>query len=417
MQAVILAAGRSSRLYPFATEVHKSMIPLLGKPILAYTIEGLNQAGIKDIVVIVRNDGIVEKYFGDGRGFGMNITYVVQKEPLGMGDALLSAKKHLKDRFILLGAHHVNCKNFIKDILAKYTTEVDGVLLAKQRTDTWNFGVAVLKKDRVLGIVEKPKRGKEPSSHTLVSIYALPLYFISFLEKIKKHNYSFEEALDLFVKEKKVVGLITKEEITTLKYPWDLLNVKNYLLKTMKTSISKKTTLAKSAEILGNVVIEDGVRIMEGVRIKGPCFIGKGVTIGNNVLLRNGVDIEEGAIIGGFTEIKNSLVMKGATTHSGFIGDSVVGEYCKIAAQFCTANVRLDRDTVKVWIKDKKVDTGLKYLGVMMSDKARMGIKVSTMPGIFIGKNAIIGPSTTVLRNVGENVRYYTKFQEIVEEK
>lgn len=417
MQAVILAAGRSSRLYPFATEYHKSMISLLGKPILAYTIEGVRQAGIKDVVVIVKDDRVIESYFGNGKKFGVKIAYAIQKEPLGMGDALLRAKKHLKDRFILLGSHHINCEVLIKSMLAKLTNGVDGVLLVKKRTDTWNWGVVTLKGKKVQGVVEKPEKEKALSNLTLVSIYSLPFHFISFLEKTNKHHYSFEEALNLFVKEKKVITAITKEEITTLKFPWDIINIKNYLLKKIKSNISKNANIAKSVEMIGEVIIDEGVTIMEGVRIKGPCFIGKGATIGNNALLRGGVNVEEGVTIGGFAEVKNSLIMEGTTTHSGFIGDSVIGENCKIAAQFCTANVRLDRESVKVWVKEEKVDTGLKYLGVMMGKRVRTGIKVSTMPGVFIGKDAIIGPSTTVLRNVSENVGYYTKFKEIVEEK
>jgi len=61
-------------------------------------------------------------------------------------------------------------------------------------------------------------------------------------------------------------------------------------------------------------------------------------------------------------EVKNTLIMEDSKTHSGFIGDSVIGRNCRIGAGFNTANVRLDRATVKVVIKEQKTDTGLKSL-------------------------------------------------------
>lgn len=417
MQVIVLAAGQSSRFYPFSNGIQKTMNYLLGRPILAHTIEGIRRGGINRIAMIVRGDGLVKRYFGDGRKFGVTITYVVQKEPLGMGDALLKAKDYLEDEFILIGGNHVNSEILIREMMGKKKKKVKGVVMVKKRANTWEYGVIGLRGDSVFCVVEKPKRGSEPSNYCLVSIYYLTVDFISILEGIDKHHYNFEEALDILAKKKKVQAVITEEEIATLKYPWDLFSVKNQLFKEIKSRVGQNIKIAKTAEIIGEVIVGDGATIMEGVRIKGPCYIGKNVVIGNNALLRDGTDIEDRCLVGSYLEVKNSLAMKGSTMHSGFIGDSIIGENCKIGAQFCTANVRLDRKTVKTTIKNEKVETGLKYLGVMMGKNVRVGIKSSTMPGIIIGQGAVIGPGTTVLHNVPADTRYYTKFQEIIEEK
>lgn len=392
------------------------MISLLGKPILAYTVEGVVQASIKKLVMVVRDDGAVQRYFGDGKKFGVKIRYVVQKEPLGMGDALLKAAKFIEGDFVLLGGNHVNSEILIKELMQKKDGK-DAVIMVKQRPNTWEYGVVELQADTVSRVVEKPKKGEEPSDYCLVSVYLLPPSFVTLLKKTKKHHYNFEEALDIFVKSKKVKVAKTKEKIATLKYPWDLLRVKNHLLQGVKRVIGKDVAVAKSAEIIGEVVIEDGATIMEGVRIKGPCYLGKNVVIGNNAFLRNGVDVEEGATVGAYMEVKNSLIMRNAGMHSGFIGDSIIGENSKIGAQFCTANVRIDRQSVKAVVKDQKVDTGQKFLGAIIGNNVKIGIKASTMPGIIIGNDTVIGPSTTVIHNVADNTRYYTKFREVVEEK
>lgn len=417
MQAVILAAGKSSRLYPLANGMHKSMISLLGKPILEHTIERMKRVGIKNLVIVVSKDSAINSYFGNGEKNGVSITYVVQPEPLGMGDALLRSEKNLEDEFLLLHGHHVDVDKFFKELKNRFKEDTKVLLLAKRRIDTWTQGVLKIKNDRLEEIVEKPEKGKEPSNLCAVGVYLISRSFLDVLRNTPSEHYQFEKAVSQFAKGNKVDYLETKQETVTLKYPWDLLGFKNYLLKNIKRSIGKNTSIAKSAEIIGNVVMEDGVKILEGARVKGPCYIGKNVYIGTNSILRNGVDVEENSVIGAHMEVKNSLIYKNVTTHSGYIGDSVIGEGCKIAAHFCTANVRLDRGLVKVLINNQKQETGLKSLGAFLGASVNVGIKASTMPGIVIGSNSIIGPSTMVIRNVAEGSRYFTKFQEVVEEK
>ncbi|MCL5435244.1 MAG: NDP-sugar synthase [Patescibacteria group bacterium] len=414
MKAVILAAGQSSRLYPFAKDKHKSMIKIMGKPLLEYTVEELRKNGIKDLVMVVGSESSVEDYFSNGKKYGVNIEYVVQSEPLGMGNAILSARKYIDDDFLLLHSYHFDAVDFIKDLTKTQNNKSKITLLAKERKDTFSQGVLSVDKDRVLDVVEKPVKGKEPSKLCIVGIYLISKDFLNELQNTPVEQYQFEKALSAFAKKNIVKFIEIKSDTVSLKFPWDLIQVKNYLLKNIKRSISKNASVAKSAEIIGEVVIDECATIMEGVRIKGPCYIGKNVTVGNNTLLRDGVCIEEGCTVGAFMEMKNTLVMKGSKTHSGFIGDCVIGENVRIGAQFSTGNVRLDRKTVNVVVKGEKIDSGIKNLGVMIGSNVRVGIKSSTMPGVIIGENSIIGPLTVVLNNVAEGTKYYTKFAEIV---
>lgn len=417
MQAILLAAGRSSRLYPFGQDTHKSMIIMLGKPLIAHTIEGLKSAGITNIIVVENANGRIRDYLGEGKNLGVSIRYVVQEEPLGMGNGLLLAKEFLTEDFIALHGYHVDAQDMVKALIAKKTKSGQAVLLAKKRLDTWAQGVLTVKGDQVLDIVEKPKKGKEPSSLCVVGVYAFSPSFLKTIEKTKPDQYQLEDAIAKAASQSLVTYVETKATTVSLKYPWDLLNVKNFLLSKIKTKVAKNATIAKSAEILGKVIIEEGAKIIEGARIKGPAYIGKNVVVGDNALLRNGVDVEENSVIGSYMEVKNSLIMKNTKTHSGFIGDSVIGENSRIGTGFTTANVRLDRDTVKAFVNNEKVDTNLKSVGAMIGSNVTIGIKASTMPGVIIGNNATIGPSTVVMKNVSENVLYVTKFQEIVEEK
>lgn len=417
MQAVILAAGNSSRFHPF-NDLHKSMVKILGRPILEYTITGLKKTGIEKIILVTNENKAIEEYFGDGKKIGVSIEYVIQKESLGMGNALLLAEKKVKGKFLLINAYRVDTDKFINLLLKKKrTNNAKAVILAKKRDDVSIQGVLKIEKNRILEVIEKPKKGKEPSNLCVVGIYCFSLDFLETLKNTSCEHYQLEKAISDYAKKNYVSYVEAKEDVITLKYPWDLLGIKNYLLKNIKTFVGKNVSIAKNAQIIGSVVIEDGVQIMESAVIKGPCFIGKNAFIGNNAVLRNGVDIEENAVVGAYMEVKNSILMESCKTHSGFIGDSVIGKDCRIGAGFCTANVRLDRTTIKTNVKNEKIDTGLKSLGTMVGNGTYIGIKSSTMPGVIIGQKATIGVNTTVLNNVFDNTKYYTKFQEVIIKK
>jgi len=414
MQAVILAAGRSSRFYPYNYFSHKSLIKILGKPIIVHTVESIKKSGIKDIILIVSKDSEIKKILGNGKNIGVNIQYVVQKEPTGGGNGLLLGEKLIKGDFFLLNVSHVDFWEFKELILAKKSKNDMAILLAGKEENLQKYGVLKVDKDKVTDLIEKPKKGEEPSNLRLIGIYLFAKDFLKTLRQAPDEHYRLEKAISNFSKNHLVKFAEAKNEVPSLKYSWDLLGIKNYLFKNIKKSIGKNVKIAKSAEVIGKVIIEDGVEIMEGSRIKGPCFIGKNSVVGNNVVLRNNADIEENCVIGANIEIKNSLVMQNSKTHSGFIGDSIIGENVRLGANFDTANVRLDRETVKTEISKEKIDTDLKKLGTIIGPSVKVGIKSSTMPGIIIGGGSIIGPSTVVLQNVPENSKYYTKFKEIV---
>ncbi len=417
MQAIVLAAGRSSRFYPYNYFPHKSLIKILGKPIIVHTIESIKKSGIKDIILIVSKNSEIEKIMGNGKALGVKIQYVYQKEPTGGGNGLLLAEKLIKGDFFLLNVSHVDFWEFKNLLINKKTNNEKAIFLAKREENLQKYGVLKVDKDRVIDLIEKPKKEEEPSNLRLVGIYLFTKDFLKILRQTPDEHYRLEKAISGFSKNNLVKFTETENEVPSLKYSWDLLGIKDYLFGKIEKSIGKNVKIAKSAEIIGKVVIQDGTEVMEGSRIKGPCFIGKNSIIGNNVVLRSGVDVGNECTVGAYMEIKNSIVMDGAKTHSGFIGDSIIGENCRIGAQFTTANVRLDRSSIKIQTEKEEVDSGLKHLGTIIGRDVKVGIKVSTMPGVVIGQNSIVGPSTVVFQNVPENSKYYTKFKEVVVKK
>ncbi|MEK7559133.1 MAG: bifunctional sugar-1-phosphate nucleotidylyltransferase/acetyltransferase [Patescibacteria group bacterium] len=419
MQAVILAAGKSSRFSPYNESFsHKSLVSVMGKPILIHTIESVVRSGIKEIILVVSEDSEIKKILGDGNDYGARIDYVVQEDPTGAGNGLLLTEKLIRGDFFLLNASRVDFDEYKDRMLVKKNGKVKVVLVGKNQDEVGKYGVLKVEEDRVLDLIEKPSRQDAVSNIRLIGTYLFSKDFFKTLRDTPDEHYKLENAISISAKNGDVKIVLTSAEAPSLKYSWDILEVKNFLLSKIKgKSIKKNSKIAKSAEIIGDVIIEDNVTVMEGAKIKGPCFIGKNSTIGNNAIIRGGTDIEGGCTVGAYMEVKNTLIMKNSKAHSGFIGDSVVGEDVRIGAQFATANVRLDRKSVKTKIKDEKIDTHLRSLGTIIGNNVKVGIKCSTMPGVIIGENSVIGPSTVIQKNVASNTKYYSKFQEIITEK
>lgn len=106
-----MAGGRGTRIASVNSEVPKPMIPVDGKPILAYQIECLRRQGIAEIILVIGYLGhVVKEYFGDGTAFGVSISYIEEHEPLGTAGALYFLKDVLKEDFLLL------CGDIIFDI-------------------------------------------------------------------------------------------------------------------------------------------------------------------------------------------------------------------------------------------------------------------------------------------------------------
>lgn len=416
MQIVILAAGESSRFEPFRESYqHKSLVKILGKTILEHTLDSLRNTAIRDVIIVVNKKEPFEQILGDGSKLGFKITYVILPKAEGMGEALLRAKDHLEDSFFLTNTNHVEIDQFVKEMNSKQGE--DGVvLLVKKDTGFNTFGFVKTDKDRVVDVIEKPQKETDESLR-IVGIYLLSKNFVDVLEKTKKEHYSFEAALAEHAKTGKVFFVKTELPTISLKYVWDLFSVKDYLLKKIKSYTGNKSEISKTAQITGDVFIGDNVKILDNVVIKGPCFIGDNSFIGTNSIVRNGSVIGEGVVVGAFIEVKNTIIMDGTSTHTGVLEDSIVGRNCKIAAGVVTANARLDRKNIFSNVKNEKTDSGLVFFGMIMGDNSQFGIRVSTMPGTIIGNNCIIGPSTVVMKNIASNTKYYTKFQQTIEEK
>lgn len=421
MQAILLAAGESSRFWPLSEKKHKSLIKIMGKSLIEWTVEAVAKAGIKDIIIVHSPNFQIEKFLGDGSLFGVKLSYLVQKEAKGMGDAVMRAESLIKgDNFFVLNPYIFNADEYLEMMAGKHKETGAKMILLGVKTDKpWNYGMLDLKGDKVNSIIEKPAQGKEPSDIKVTNVYLLPKDFFSYYRRVAEHMYAYEDALALYMKEQDVRLVISDKETPSLKYPWDLFKTSQLMMDAMikKQKIAKGAKIAKSAIIDGPVWMEENCIVFEHAVIKGPCYIGRGCTIGNNTLIRKYTNLEDGVIIGANAEVTRSIFQANSHTHSGYFGDTIVGENARIGAGTITANVRVDRREIRPMVKGERVETKLTALGAIIGDGAHLGVAVNLMPGVLVGTDTKIGPNTLVRENVPSGKIYYTEFRGITVSK
>ncbi|OYT32482.1 hypothetical protein DRJ22_03255 [Candidatus Woesearchaeota archaeon] len=170
MQAVVLAGGKGKRLEPLTFEIPKAMVPVNGMPIIEIILKQLSEIGVKEVVIVVNylKEKIMD-FVGDNI-FGMKITYAVQKEAKGDGDALKYAEPYVnQDKFIMIACDSLFPTDHLKKIMRD---DCDGVMTVCKVDDARRFGVIINEGDVVKKIVEKSPN--PPTNLANTSIHYLP---------------------------------------------------------------------------------------------------------------------------------------------------------------------------------------------------------------------------------------------------
>ena len=224
-KAVILAAGRGTRMRELTAEIPKPMIEVRRKPVLQYIIEGLRDADVGDLLVVVgyRADA-VRKFFGDGSRFNVAIQYVTQAVQDGTGRVLDLARDFVADRpFILAyGDILVDPTNYKR--LIDLPEDVEAMLTIKRGEDVTKGGAVFLNGEMdLLDLREKPKPGEPTSPWYNAGLYAFRpsiFYFTARLKPSPRGEYELTDAIrDLAHSGKKVKALELTGEWADVRDP------------------------------------------------------------------------------------------------------------------------------------------------------------------------------------------------------
>ncbi len=394
MKTIFLASGRSSRMEPLSD---KNLLEFCGEPLVLKLLKGAQEGGLENFVVVTNGENTEAiTTILESNNFPAKIA--VQKNlDDGMAGGVIDGLEFVNDDeavFILGGNDYIEIsayKKVLKEVEGK-----DGGLLAKKTEKYFPGGyLQVSGENKITSIIEKPGEGNEPSD--MVNIVAHYFASAGDLKSALKGAQSqnddvYEVALQSLFETKNFVAVEYSGIWQAVKYPWHVLELGEILLAQQETNISPVAEIADSAIIKGEgVFIEDGVRVFENAVIQGPCYIGKNAIVGNNALVRNSI-LGEKCVAGYNTEIARSFLSPNVTTHLAYVGDTVADRDVNFGAFSCTANLRLDKKTVRVQIKNEKIDSLHEKLGAIIGAGAQIGTHAMLMPGVRIERAKLCPP-------------------------
>jgi len=400
MKAIILAAGDGIRLRPLTATRPKPMLCIAGKPILHHLLLEAKDAGISEVIIVVRH--LKEKiisYF-ETMDLGIKLKFIEQPEGHGTAAAILSAEKEINDTFVVLAGDIVTESSVIKSVIKGHTGNI--TLAVKKVQNPHECGVVELSGDKVSLFEEKPKHPKTDLAN--LSIYCMEPTIFSEIKSLNKSERGEYEIVDLFVGAKAV---IVDGYWRDIAYPWDLFDANEYLL----AKIGAQKEHIENSTIEGKVIMEEGAKIISS-HIEGCAYIGANTVIGPNAYLRGFNSIGKNCSIGGGTTLKNSILFDNVNAkHLAYIGDSVIGENVNFGSSTQIANYRFDGSHINVLTEKGWVNSGRKKLGVFVGDGTKFGVLSCTMPGKLIGHNCWVYSGVIVNKNVPPNVKVYTRQQ------
>jgi dTDP-glucose pyrophosphorylase len=173
-KAVLLAAGRGTRMRELTADLPKPMVKVRNKPVLLHIIEGLQSAGIKDFLIVIGYRGdVVQDYFGDGTCFGLQIKYATQVVQDGTGRVVDLARDFVCEGPFVLSYGDILIDPVNYRQLADLPDDVAAIVTVKKNEDVSKGGaVFVNERFELIDLREKPKPGEPTSPWYNAGIYA-----------------------------------------------------------------------------------------------------------------------------------------------------------------------------------------------------------------------------------------------------
>ena len=386
MKAVILAAGKGSKLNPFSNTRPIPMISIAGKALLDNSLFQLKKAGINDVYIIVgHHKEMIQNFVAEKSDAGMNIHCLEQKNNGGIGDAVLTVKEKISagEYFLLIYGDTLTDENIYSKTQQSFHSFKCPVASICLPPSNESFGNVFLNAQmKINKIVEKPK-GNNFGNYVLSGVFVLPESFFGLLEKNKR---SMEKALKALVQEGELMASMWENEWLDIVYPWEILKANRIILDSWnESSIAKSAIMESNVTMQGVVNIEEGAVIKAGAVLEGPCSIGKGSYVGNNSLIRSYTSLGNNCSIGYGVELKNCVVLDNSGIgRLSFVGDSVIGENVDIGAGCMTVNRNLGWEKVQIKNGKTVLPSGLKKLGAFIGDNVIIGAGNTIQPGTVI---------------------------------
>lgn len=435
--AILLAAGRGTKLWPYGDTWPKSALPLANWPLIQWQIDDIRSAGIETIYVVVNHLSaqIRETVQDDDQ-----VHLIEQPNPSGTADALLCALQSIEEEDFLVYYGDVLCNDAA--LAALLEAEAAAALLRPVTPGTSQEWLCANPDD---GVVKTILGHPREASHQLCGIYTLDRDIVPYLEanpgimtSVEVGNMPLQESelaesLSRYIQDEgELVAVECTGLFSDIDKPWHFLDANSALLEHLgdqqsENEIDETAVIEEGAELEGHVVIGAGSFIGHDVKIKGNVWIGDNTrivdgaiigantSIGNNTVIREYCRIEPGSSIGsncvvGHAAEFGGILMDGAYSYHYGEYWGIIGRSADLGAATVCGNLRFDDQNTSHRVKGRReTPRSNSANAAFLGDYTRTGVGAIFMPGIKVGAYSIVGSGVIAQEDIPNNTVVFVK--------
>jgi len=360
IKAVLMAGGFGTRIQPLTNSIPKPMLPVMNIPMMEHILNKLKRSGIDDIVILLYfKPEVIQEHFGDGRDWGVCITYVLPDNDYGTAGAVAQAREHLDTTFMIVSGDLVTDFDF-EEIIAFHEAKRSALTITLTPVeDPLQFGVVITDAEgKIERFLEKPSWGEVFSDTINTGIYLIEPEILEYIP----NNSAYDFSKDLFPQ-------LMEEGITLWGcsvegYLRDVGNPVSY--REVHRDIFEGKVLYDLPGVCRHkegltLCLKEGVKLPASVQRHGMVVVGEDTIIAENAILENCV-IGDGCVIGEGTFLKDCVIWDRVQVgehcvleNTVLCNDTVVGKettmlHGAVVAEFCHIEeaVKVIRD-VTIW--------------------------------------------------------------------
>jgi mannose-1-phosphate guanylyltransferase len=330
MKAVILVGGLGTRLRPLTLNVPKCMVPVLNKPFLEHILGRLRKFGICEVILAMSHLAPpIQKYFGDGGDFGIDLRYVIEKSPLGTAGAARNALGYIDDACVIMNGDIFTDLDITKMEKSHRSNGAAVTIALTAVANPQAYGLVETKGSRVVRFLEKP--GPEQISTNMINAgtYIIEPRILAGVAEGAAVSFERDVFPSLISTGQPVFSFADNSYWIDIGSPQKYLQLNTDLIAGRATSaLEVKFSVDfddryPGALISGKIVIGENCDIGCEALIKGPsvigdsCYIGAGSIIENTILWPN-------VVLGGNCNLNASIIAGHSEVGPGSSLDSVV---------------------------------------------------------------------------------------------
>ena len=323
MKAVLMAGGEGSRLRPLTVGRPKPTVPIVNKSVMGHILDLLKVHGITDVIVTLRYmAAAIQDLFEDGKSLGMNLTYVVEENPLGTAGSVKNAAAFLDETFLVISGDSLTDFNLSQIIQAHKERQAMASLTLTHVPNPLEYGVITIGEDgRIIQFLEKPSWGEVMSDTVNTGLYVLEPEALDLIPPDTIYDFSRNLVPKMLAQGLPLYGYVTDG------YWCDVGNIEEYRRANADLLYGKvKTPEAIGNDVGGGIRIGEDVDIAPSAQLYGPIYLGNGVKIKGDVTIYGPTVIRDYTVVDAHTRIERSILWR----------NNYVGEGCELRGAVLT---------------------------------------------------------------------------------